>query len=291
VGVPVAAGAVVPEPPPARPARQESRDEQAGQRRWADEQDEDYPPPSVKQHADLSEPYQIDLQRWFALAAKHWGALAVSAAGYLIAAVLISMPAAVLPCVNILGMLLLWPPLLAGVPVVALMQLRGESWWFGDFFGGFRYWGPLVANQLLLCVLAVMVMVPGLVLVFLLQASGRRGNEVLALSAAAALALGMLAMVYVLVRLQFFALPLMIDRNFDALDAMRGSWELSRGHVPGLVGLTVMMLLLNVAGALLCGVGLLLTYPFTVLVQCSGYWLIAGARPPGDAVSWGRIAG
>jgi hypothetical protein len=259
------------------------REEQ--QRSW--EEDEDYPRPPSGQPADLGAPCEVDVGRCFALASAHWNALAGPACGYLVLAALIYAPVAVIPCVSTFGAILLWPPLQAGVTVVALMQLRGERWSFSDFFGGFRYWGEIVVSQLLVLLILVPFLVPAGVLAGLLDEAGRAGNAVWVVTTLAGLLSLGVALGYVLLRTLFFALPLMIDRGYKAGKAIRGSWTLSRRHSARLFGLALLLLLLNLGGVLLCGVGLLFTYPFTVLVQCAGYLLIAGTRVPLEArVAW-----
>lgn len=71
-------------------------------------------------------------------------------------------------------------------------------------------------------------------------------------------------------RLQFFRL-LIVDRNLRATDALAESWKITKGHVWHLLGLFLVLIVMNILGALLMGIGLLVTAPITMLVMAIVY--------------------
>src|SRR5262249_48293697 len=73
------------------------------------------------------------------------------------------------------------------------------------------------------------------------------------------------------IRMGFFAVPLIIDRSYGPADAMRASWQLSKGHFWSLFGITLLLGLMNIA---------IITIPLTNLIRTAGYLLVAGTRPP-----------
>ncbi|MFL5342900.1 MAG: hypothetical protein ACJ8F7_22425 [Gemmataceae bacterium] len=89
------------------------------------------------------------------------------------------------------------------------------------------------------------------------------------------------AAVYVWLRLGFFSHFLIIDRNCGAIESLKGSWLLSRGHFWGLLGtLLLVLFLVYLSGLLTLGIGMLFTLPRAILVLNAGYLKIAGSRPP-----------
>ncbi|MFZ0323070.1 MAG: hypothetical protein WAN48_02940, partial [Actinomycetes bacterium] len=64
------------------------------------------------------------------------------------------------------------------------------------------------------------------------------------------------------VLLGFFAY-FVLDQNAGGTDALKASWDISLKNFWGLVGLYIVMGLINILGALLCGIGLLVTIPLT----------------------------
>jgi hypothetical protein len=173
------------------------------------------------------------------------------------------------------------PVLSAGFVVVALAELKRRKWSFSDFFAGFRRPLPYLGLALLIALAGGMVLGPALLLgSFLLSAGAVRVSLALTLLGAATLAAGHLACFYVVVRSCFFAMPLMADRGFGPIEALVGSWTLSRGHVLALLAISLLFALINAGGAVLLGIGLLFTLPLVVLTWTSGYLLIAGSDLP-----------
>ncbi len=80
------------------------------------------------------------------------------------------------------------------------------------------------------------------------------------------------------VLLGFFAY-FVLDKNAGAIDSLKASWDLSLKNFWGLVGLYIVMMLINFLGALLCGVGLLLTIPLTWTAHAYVYRTLVGETP------------
>jgi hypothetical protein len=62
-----------------------------------------------------------------------------------------------------------------------------------------------------------------------------------------------------------------LDKNMSATDALRASYELVRANAGSVVLLLVVAFLLNIVGALACGVGLFITGPVSLVMVCYGY--------------------
>lgn len=80
-----------------------------------------------------------------------------------------------------------------------------------------------------------------------------------------------------------FVRYLVIDRNLGPIEALKESARLTRGHRWALLGLFLMTALVNIVGALLLVVGLLVTIPVTSLAIVHAYRTLqqkAGAVAP-----------
>jgi hypothetical protein len=86
--------------------------------------------------------------------------------------------------------------------------------------------------------------------------------------------------------LQFYGYAI-IDRKTDSVTtapqssptgAMRASFEVAAGNVGPLILLAVLCFLLNLLGALLCGVGLLVTVPVTAIAIAYAWRYFSGGR-------------
>jgi hypothetical protein len=75
---------------------------------------------------------------------------------------------------------------------------------------------------------------------------------------------------------------LAIDRDVGVTDSLRWAWELTRGRALTIIGLYILCLLINLAGALACGIGLLVSIPFSMLVFAVTYLALLGPQG-GDA--------
>lgn len=131
---------------------------------------------------------------------------------------------------------LLAPPLYAGFYLVANKISRGEEVIYPDFFGGFRFWIPTAVISLLTQVLIafglIALIIPGIYL-----------------------AVGYL-----------FAIQMGIFGGLDPWSAMEWSRKLITRNWWRFFGLLLVLVVLNVLGLLLAGIGLLFTVPLTFLV-------------------------
>jgi uncharacterized membrane protein len=128
------------------------------------------------------------------------------------------------------------PPLYSGFFLIANKISRGEQVFYPDFFGGFRFWLPLVVisllSQIMIAVGLFALVIPGVYL----------------------------AVSYL------FAMLMGIFGGLDAWQAMEWSRKLITRNWWQFFALLMILIAMNVVGLLLAGVGLLVTFPITFLV-------------------------
>jgi hypothetical protein len=137
-------------------------------------------------------------------------------------------------------------PLWAGQYVVAFKRLRGQRTEFADFFRGFNTFLPVLLAGILTAIFVavgtVLLIIPGVYL----------------------------AVAYV------FNFPLIVDRKIDFWQAMELSRRVVTRHWFSIFGFLLLLLLINVAGALLFGVGLLVSVPVTFCAVAAAYDAVFG---------------
>lgn len=79
--------------------------------------------------------------------------------------------------------------------------------------------------------------------------------------------------VYFMMKYQFFSYA-MIDKNLGIADAFKQSAEMTRGMIWKLIGFSLALLILNVAGALFFVVGLAVTIPVTMVAYTILYFTL-----------------
>ncbi|MGF1571040.1 MAG: hypothetical protein ACFCVD_23685 [Nodosilinea sp.] len=141
---------------------------------------------------------------------------------------------------------ILSPILGAGYYFVAFQIARNRPQGFGDFFHGFRKFTPIfltsfVAN-ILIAIGFVFLILPGIYL----------------------------AVAYL------FAQPFVIDKNLGFWSAMETSRKLITKRWFSFLGLILLLFLLNLAGAIALGVGLLVTIPYSSCIVAAAYEDIVG---------------
>jgi uncharacterized membrane protein len=174
-------------------------------------------------------------------------------------------------------------PLMGGVYLVFLRVLRGEAAEVSDVFTGFsRSFGQLFMGKLIpsllggLCLLPVVV--AGVVMVALPAAAQHRAPDLHKLVILIPVGLVCLIPVIYLQTCWAFTLPLIIDRGLDFGAAMRTSWKMVNRHWWQVFGVILVIGLVNMAGALLCLVGLLFTVPISFAALMYAYETVFGAK-------------
>lgn len=137
-------------------------------------------------------------------------------------------------------------PLNAGFLIVAFKLLRGRATSFGDFFRGFNYYLPLFLVSLVSGVMIgigfILLIIPGIYL----------------------------AVAYT------FALPFVLEKKMNFWDAMELSRKLISKNWFAFFGFVIVLGLINIAGALVFGLGLLVTIPLSVGAIAAAYADIVG---------------
>jgi uncharacterized membrane protein len=76
----------------------------------------------------------------------------------------------------------------------------------------------------------------------------------------------------------FYGYAIVDGKTDDGIEAMKASWSLVSANVGALLAVFVLAFLINIVGALLCGVGLLFTYPLTAIAIAYAWRTISGGR-------------
>jgi hypothetical protein len=76
--------------------------------------------------------------------------------------------------------------------------------------------------------------------------------------------------------LTWYALTFAIDRDMDAMAAIKASFELTSNNIGPLFLLALACVGLNIVGAILCGLGLLVTIPLTLIASTYAYRVLTG---------------
>ena len=87
-----------------------------------------------------------------------------------------------------------------------------------------------------------------------------------------------------------FTTFVVIDRGLGPIEAMKESNRITHGHKWTLLGFTLMLVLINLLGAIALLVGLLVSIPVSSLAVAHAYRVLAGRTPPQDAAMMARAA-
>lgn len=138
------------------------------------------------------------------------------------------------------------PVLSAGYYIVALQIARNRPGEFGDFFKGFNRYLPIflvsLVSGLLIALGIILLVIPGIYLVVA----------------------------------YLFNVLLVVDKNMSFWNAMETSRRLITKKWFSFLGLVAVLVLLNLLGAILLGVGLLVTLPLTGCIIVAAYEDIVG---------------
>lgn len=146
-------------------------------------------------------------------------------------------------------------PLACGWYLMLLRQLREESYvpQFGDLWKGFEVFGQSLLAYILIVVAAAVVG-------SLIGVMGAAVAAVPLVGQALAPLVGTAVAVCLMV-VFLYVFPLIVDRRMDFWKAIQTSAETTAPHFGQLIGFGLVLYLLNGLGALLCGLGALVTTP------------------------------
>ena len=182
-------------------------------------------------------------------------------------------------------------PLMAGLYVVYLRVIRGETPPLESVFDGFRkMFGHLFLGQWVAGILASLPLLAGFIVLFFSLgltvimglAKGSASWPAFAVLAPGLglILLGLPVTIFLTVN-WMFSLPLILDQRLGFWTAMKRSWRQVRRHWWSCLALLVVMSILNFAGVLCCLVGLVVTMPISMLVlMCAYETVIHGRKAP-----------
>lgn len=179
-------------------------------------------------------------------------------------------------------------PLIAGLYVVYIRLIRGETPSLGSLFDGFRrMFGHLFLGQWVQAILVSLPLLAGFIVLFFSLgltvimglAKGSASWPAFAVLAPGLglILLGLPVTVFLTVN-WMFSLPLILDQRVGFWTAMKRSWRQVRRHWWSCLALSVVIAILNFFGMLCCLVGLLVTVPISILATMYAYETVIHGR-------------
>lgn len=161
----------------------------------------------------------------------------------------------------------------AGLYDMALKRFRGEVQENLGVVAGFRYFGRALGLYLVLFViglpLGVVAMLGLVALLIVFQA--RPEVQLLSLLSTwffwIVVSLGMALPGAA----AFFAMPLIVERDMGAMEAVKASWALTRSDYFSYLGMTIVFGFLSALGGVICWIGLVITLPILPAAQVCVY--------------------
>lgn len=168
--------------------------------------------------------------------------------GYFILIIITSLAVQLVPVIGWLAAMALIGPLNAGYFVVSAKLLKNQTPEFTDFFSGFKFFLQLalleVVSSSLIAIGFILLIIPGIYLVVS----------------------------------YFFALMFVVDQGLDFWPAMETSRQSVQTRWFKIFTLFLLLVLLNLGGLLLLGVGLLVTAPLSHCIITAAYADIFGLK-------------
>ena len=189
---------------------------------------------------------------------------------------------------------ILMGPMMCGMFLSFFKQMRREPVEFGTLFKGFDYFGPGVVATLLHMLPIMAVVIPAYFLfyvgmIFSMAASGA-GDEpnpapMLAMFVMFGIFWVVILVLIVIISIGFtFAHPLIVDRKMQGFDAVKLSFKAAMANFWRLLGMAMLTFVLNIAGMLLCYVGVFLVLPIGYAAIAVAYNQVFGLRNPEDVL-------
>jgi len=237
-------------------------DERPDDRRFDDERfDRDRPEetPSLEQQMAFNRkairPVECLTQGWDMIKGNYWLIFGITVVAQLIAGFV--------PFGIILG------PMMCGIYLCLFRQYRGKEVKFEMLFKGFDYFvQSLIATLIWILPVTLFLIVAYIVFIAVLFAAapvpGGKPGPNAGLAIFGGMGLFYLTIFMVIIAAQvitFFTYQLIVDRKLKGVEAVRTSFRAATANLGGVIGLVLLIMLLNLAGSLVCCVGQLFIIP------------------------------
>jgi len=234
--------------------------------------------PSFNAHA--VEPIECLKEGWALIKNRYWLYVGVTLVGLLIGGVV--------PLGILMG------PMMCGIYLMLLQEMRGRSTEFSTLFKGFDYFIESLIATLIQFIPVFVLLVPFYAVFgfgmahFVSQqqkAGGQPGTAFMAtFSAGMALFAVFAIIIGIAIGVLFsFSYPLIVDRRLKGLQAIQASFKAALANFWSLVGLLLLNGLLGIAGAFCCYIGTFLVTPIIFAGLACAYRRVFGLAPDPSA--------
>jgi uncharacterized membrane protein len=171
--------------------------------------------------------------------------------------------------ITVIGLVVIWPVLGWGL-VLFFLNMTDQRASFSDLFAGFSSYGNALVGMLVLMILLNLLALVGQSVQYVGQVSG---SEVLT---GIGVVVNLVWSFAVMLRL-YFAILYLVDRGLDPTDAMRASWDATRGQTLRLAALALASAVVMILGVLALVVGVIPAVVMTYLMWTSAYRQMVGS--------------
>ena len=189
----------------------------------------------------VGEGYQVEIGRYFSRGWEIFSGYMGGFIGFMLIVWLINIFLGFIPVIGGLASIVISGPLSAGYYIVAFKKMKGQQVEFGDFFLGFNYFLQLFLATLVVGIFVLLgfvaLILPGIYL----------------------------AVAYSLV------VGVIIDRKMDFWEAMETSRKVITRKWFSFFLLFILIALLNLAGLLALGIGLIFTIPWSTVIVAAAF--------------------
>lgn len=150
---------------------------------------------------------------------------------------------------------------------VVLRLIRGTSQKWEDFKTEPKIWGKVFVNQILISFPIIVAIALAAVIIF----AFRNPIAIIIMVIVA-----IIVAVYIQIRFMFLNHAAIDNQNLGIIALLKKAAKITKGHTLDLLGFGILMLLVNIGGLLLLGIGLFVTIPLSMIAQVFVYEKITG---------------
>ena len=187
---------------------------------------------------------QVSMGSWIS---KSWDLLFSDLGSFILLALVYILVVSVASA-TIVGQFIVMGPLAVGLFYVAFKKMQGKAIQIGDISKGFNFFVAAVISNILITILTAIgftfCIIPGIIIA----------------------------------ALYMFTPAFILDKNLDFWNAMEASRKVAQKHLFELSMFVIVLALINLLGLLVCVVGLLITFPLTILATAAAYEELVGTE-------------